>query len=206
MTTYAWIEERERAIAKFNGDTPGAELEAAILTHFREHPGRVHTLVDAIGRRVTDGSVRSGWAILRSELDAKPADIQATDNAERAIHLRLAEQWIKNTGGYIDTQPELEDALFGDQGPLRQWPDLKPQIVDLWRKERPWFENTAHDEVQRQARQGETYRRLRRMTHTADPKERDAHALRIAAEVERARHAQERAEYFASLARDEDLA
>src|SRR5690349_19556959 len=100
MTTYDWIELRERAIAVFQGDTPGADLEHRIVTHFSEHPGRVRDAIESVGRRVTNGSVRSGWAILLRELDAKPAKARATDNADRAKAIQKARTWIANAGGY----------------------------------------------------------------------------------------------------------
>lgn len=168
MTTYDWPAMRDRAIERFNGDTPGADLEARILTHFREHPGKVATLIEAIGRRVTNGQVNSGWAILARELDTKPANIQADDNAERAKHLRLAEIWIRNTGGYIDSQDELEDEMFGDRGPLRDWPELKPSIVALWTEQRPRFTVAELEHVERLERYAAA--RLKRITVSQRPK------------------------------------
>lgn len=202
--SYAWPETRDRAVKAFNGDTPGDATELAIIAHFQDHPGRVVNLIDAIGRRVTQGQVRSGWAILKHELDHVPSDIVATDNAERATHLRLAELWIRHTGGYIDREEELVDALFGPQGPLREWPDLEVQVVESWTRERSRFADAEAANELRLAHQAETLTRLRRNVTAADPAEADAQALRVAKEVRRAREAADRLAYFDNIELPED--
>ena len=189
-TEYHWPDTRNKAIQAFNGDTPGDQIETAILTHFQEHPNRVNTLIDAIGRRVAQGQVRSGWAILHHELEHAPTDITATDNRERANQLRLAETWIRNTGGYIDRQTELEDELFGDRGRLRHWPELRDQTIACWLEQRHRFEAAEREAEERGRRNAATLERIRRHTTSPTNPEADKHAERITAEVERARNAQ----------------
>lgn len=202
-TTYDWLELRNQGIQLFN-DTPGAELEARILKHFADHPGRVHTLVHATARKVAAGKVHSGWAILLRDLETQPQNVQATDNAERALHLRLAETWIRNTGGYLDRESELGNALFGPQGPLADWPELWHPILELWQAERARFAKAEQEAERRALHQADTMRRLRNATTTADPAQADAHALRIANEVHRARQAAGELEYLERLAPDND--
>ena len=184
MTTYNWPELRDRAIQAFNGDTPGARIEDAVLTHFREHPGRVATLIETIGRRVTEGQVRSGWAILRHELDTIPANISATDNRDRANALLRAEAWIRHAGGYLDRIEEIDDELFGDRGPLRHWPELRDQIHQLWHDQRPRFQATEEESERRQLEQAALRVRLRKATSSAiTPALADEIATAVAADV-----------------------
>lgn len=204
MTTYDWPTLRERAIQAFNGDTPGANVETAILTHFQEHPGRVTQLIDAIARKVAEGSIRSGWAILAHELAQKPAQITATDNAERAKQIRLVEKWLTTTGGHIDTEAELVDAVFGPHGRLYLWNEdeqLIAHITELWHEQRPRFAKAELESEQRQAEQSELLKRLRKNTCPAGigKTAADEHAMRVHAEIERARLA-----YLASIAPDQD--
>lgn len=196
-TTYAWPEMRDRAIALFNGDTPGATIEATVLQHFRDHPGRVLTLIETIGRRVTEGQIRSGWAILAHELEQTPPDVKATDDVDRAKQIQLAEAWVRKTGAYVDSEAELIDELYGDRGRLRNWPETKPQIVALWNEQRPRFATAEQEAVERQARQADTLERLRKASRGAPNP--DQHAELVQAEVERAHLA-----YLEQLAPDND--
>ena len=167
-TTYTWPELRQHAIDAFAGDTPGQAIEDRVTAHFQTTPARVATLIDGIGRRVQAGTVRSGWAILDRELNAKPANIQATDNRERGLQFSLAETWIRNTGAYLDRESELVDALFGDQGPLRQWPDMQAHMVEVWAEQRPRFRRTERAALKRQRRQAKV-RQLRRLIARHEP-------------------------------------
>jgi hypothetical protein len=180
-----WLQLRDHAIQLF-GDTPGAALEETILEHFNEQPQRVADLIDQIGGRVKTGKVKSGWPILRRELERKPADSVATDTLERAKQLKLAETWIDQAGGYIDDQQELLDELFNERGRLRHWPDLKPAIVAHWLEQRPRFIQAEADSLAYQLRAAESYRRIRAMTRHADGDQAaDEHASLIAKDVER---------------------
>lgn len=168
MTTYDWHTLRDRGIRLFNGDTPGTELERRIVDHFARHPARVATTIEATGRKVAAGGIRSGWAILLRELDAKPQTAQADDNADRAIAIRLAEAWIRNTGGYIDRQSELEAELFGDTGRLRHWPDLRQRMTAYWLEQRHRFQKAERDAHQRAQAQAALRAELRtRLRHAS---------------------------------------
>ena len=177
MTEYRWPDERDRATQLFNGDTPGPDIEAAVIRHFEHDPHQVALLITAIGRRVDRGQVHSGWAILRAELDRIPPAIVVHDTSQRLAALKKAELWLRNAGGYIDRQPELEDELYGHHGILRDWPDTKPQMIALWHELRPRF-------VKAEADHNAYMRRL-----TAASNGNREHAARVAAEVDRARQA-----------------
>lgn len=134
--SYDWPSTRTHAIQAFNGDTPGETTEAAVVIHFQAEPVRVLQLVDAIGRRVQGGQVRSGWAVLRHELEKQPALVVASDGAERATSVRLAEAWIRHAGHVVESEEELIDELFGVRGRLRWWPDLQGRMTGLWQSRR----------------------------------------------------------------------
>jgi hypothetical protein len=194
MTTYVWLEQRERAVRLFNGDTPGADLEHTIVNHFTEHPARVATMIDAIGRRVATGSIRSGWAILARELDTKPETATATDTSDRIRAIQQARAWISNAGGYIDRQTDLEQALFedgySDRGQsLRPWADdqaLRAAMVAHWLEQRPRFQAAELESERRQLEHAQLLARLRAASAAAlTPEQADEHAERIAAAIER---------------------
>lgn len=160
MTTYDWLQLRDHAVELFNGDTPGAELEHRIVNHFTEHPARVAQAIDNIGRKVATGTIRSGWAILARELDAKPAEARAVDNADRAKAIILADAWLLNAGGYIDNQAELEDELFGERGRLKRWPEHRSTIIAKWREMRDAFDAVETESAAHQAHQAALRRSL----------------------------------------------
>lgn len=187
IVTYDWTEIRDQAIELFDHDQPGARLEEAILTHFQDHPARVVDLIQAIGRRVQAGGVRSGWAILRTELDRKPTGaLVANDQTERHKAVHLSEQWLRNTGGYLDREDEIIDELFGDRGRLRHWPDLQPRILELWRELRPRFVQADLEAVERGRRYQAQRERIRQAASaTSSEVDPDEHAANVHAEVAR---------------------
>lgn len=201
VTTYIWAELRNHAIQVFNGDHPGAALEDAILHHFEREPTKVATAIDQIGRQVANGKIRSGWAILDRELNHQTPNVVATDNAERAKQLQLAETWIRNTGGNLDRPEEVEAELFDPHlGKLRHWPETRDQILALWTEQRHRFTQTDAEAIERMAHQAATLKRLRKASRGALTHESaDAHAERVMAEIERARLA-----YLETLAPDNE--
>ena len=192
MTTFDWATTRDHAISLYRGDHPGAALEESILHHFEREPQRVIDTIDQIGRSIERGGPNapvSGWAVLAKNLATQPLDRQVSDNAERTKQLRLAETWIRNTGGNIDRQTELISELYDpDLGRLRHWPDTQPQIIALWTEQRPRFETMEAQATERMAHQAATLKRLRKASRGALTHESaDAHAERVMAEIERAR-------------------
>lgn len=159
---YDWASTCEHAVALFNGQTPGIELEQTLIGYFLEEPQRVTDHIEDIGRRIGKGeNIRSGWAILKLELEHRPASARATDSSERVLQLAIAENWIRNAGGYIDRETELVDELYDPHiGRLRHWPDTQDRIVALWREQRPEFAKAEREAVERNAAQAQARKRI----------------------------------------------
>jgi len=175
MTTHTWHQLREHAINLFAGDTPGADLEQRILEHFTERPAHVARAIESVGTRVANGKIRSGWAVLRRELDTKAAtDVAVDDLEDRTTQIRLAKTWIVNTGGYFDRDTELEDELFGDLGRLHDYADqtqIRDEIARVYTTERPRFAAAEQEHVDRNKRHGDKQRELRKLLRHATPKD-----------------------------------
>jgi hypothetical protein len=203
MTT--WAETKHRAIQAFNGELPKATTEQTIIDAFELEPVAVLHQLDSVIDDYNARKCRSGWATLKFRVATLTVTADITvDTDNRPKQIRLAEQWIRNVGGYIDRPDELEAALFGDTGRLRHWADdpiLQQRMAALWREVRHRFVKTELDAHQRQAEQAATLKRIRRHTSTAGLgwQEAEAHANRIAAEIARAREAQERLAYYDTL-------
>lgn len=148
MTEFDWQQIRDDAIAIF-ADAPSAQLEQELVEHFTERPSHTAQVIARIGKQVQAGKVRSGWAVVRKELNSAPGpNIRATDEAERERRIRNAETWIRNAGLYLDRQQDLEDELFGDRGTLRDYAKddtLRARMVDYWRTHRPRGEQAEQD-------------------------------------------------------------
>lgn len=188
---YDWQHERDHAIGLFNGDTPSAELETTILHHFQQHPGRVHQLITAIGQRVHDGKIRSGWAVLHTELTRPIPTVRVVDDTERETQALLIEHWITHAGGYIDLETELLDEVFGHHGRLYRWrdnPQLRQRVLDHWRQHRPRFQHAEHDTEQRLRDQRELRERLRAATTASDPDSAADHVDRVQRVIDHARN------------------
>lgn len=141
VETYTWSEARDKAIELF-GETPNPGTEQEIIHAFEEHPRMVITTIEAVAERKRAGKVRSGWAILRSEVQrfGQSEDIVVTDESERTRAIARGEQWIRNAGIHFDRQEEVADELFGDFGFMRRWAEddlVRQRLLTLWSKERP---------------------------------------------------------------------
>jgi hypothetical protein len=121
VITYDWITIRTDAIHRFGGETPGAQVEAEIIRAFEHHPTRVLEAINQIGRAYTQGTVRSGWAVLRAQLARAQPDATAEDTTERENAVRRAEQWIRTAGIHYDRHREITRELYGPNGRLRAW-------------------------------------------------------------------------------------
>lgn len=139
MTEYSWAALYDRACDLFR-DRPNADQEQTILDAFRDRPRFVSEQVDKIASGVTNGTIRSGWAVLRQTVSAPgPVDARVTDSSERDKRVRATLNWISNAGLHFDREPELVDELFGDTGRLRAWADddsLCSSMVAAWQKVR----------------------------------------------------------------------
>lgn len=161
MTT-TWGETKRRAIHGFNEELPNGDTEQAIIDAFTLQPLAVLRELDQVISAVQAGKARSGWAVWRSRIRTAitQADIEV-DTENQPAQTRLAQIWIRNTGGYFDDAREIVDELFGARGRLRSWPELCEQMLELWESKREAFAAADAEAVERLERQGDTYRRLR---------------------------------------------
>ena len=153
---WSWLETREKAIRLFGGELPKGETEQEVIDAFTDRPVLVDRLIREVAEAKKAGRARSGWAVLRSRLNAIASglDIVVTDRNERGLALRQAEQWVRNAGLYFDREDEFEDELFGDGGMLRAFrtdDELRTHLIDLWRSERPRGKQAEDDAEERAA-------------------------------------------------------
>lgn len=160
--TVDWADVKHQAIQDF-GELPSAETEQTLIDAFKLEPAAVLRELEAVTQDVRNGKARSGWGVWKSRVKTAltRTSIVADTSNNRAKQIRLAEAWITTTGGYIDTQTELDDELFGDRGRLREWPELRDRMHGLWTDQRPRFVTAETAATERLQRQGDTYRRLR---------------------------------------------
>lgn len=133
VTEYHWSDLRDKACEQF-GDTPSPTTESAILAVFQRRPAAVARELEAVARDVRAGKLRSGWGAARhriGQLDATEA--VATDEEERRRKLRAAVAFVRNVGQGFPTEDELVDELFGERGRFRDWPDLRDEVLEVWR-------------------------------------------------------------------------
>lgn len=187
--TATWSDTKHRAIQGFNGELPNAATEQEILDAFQLEPLAVLHALDAVISDVRNGKARSGWAIWRTRVRTALTTTDVyVDTANRPAAIRTTEAWIRNAGGYIDRQSELEDELFGDLGKLRDWPDLRQRMVAYWLEQRHRFqqaEQAADMRARAQAAlRAELKTRLRHATSSAVTRELgDAIAEAVAQDV-----------------------
>ncbi len=129
MTHPDWASLRNHAIKLFN-ETPHPTTEQDIIDAYQLHPDAVARAIDSIAANVTNGTIRTGWGVLRKRANtiaAPPANpTRATGlNHEKAI--AHAEQWIRAAGIHYDTPTEILEELFGDLGQLRNHAQVKHQ-------------------------------------------------------------------------------
>lgn len=154
MTTHTWADTRARATELFNGETPRAQLEQDIVNVFSNQPALVIAAVEQVGARYANGSVRSGWAVLRAHIvsaAAPTSSVTATDTSEREKRIAQAEQWLRACGPHYDRESEAEDELFGDRGLLKPWADdeaLKARMLSAWREQRPRGEQIEREQAE----------------------------------------------------------
>lgn len=134
MTEHHWHTVRADATIAFSNELPQAQTEQAVLDHFQGHPDIVIALIQEVAEQKRAGKARSGWAILRTRLDAYAAteNVRATGHNDRDAAIRQAETFIRNAGVHYPTKDEIIDHLFGHFGKLGPWPDLEPRMVALW--------------------------------------------------------------------------
>lgn len=142
MTTeIIWADIYTKAVETFGGTTPGQQLEAQILFHFKAHPAATQTAIHKIGDRYVKGVIHSPWPLVLRELerDSDREHHVANIDRERDKAIHLTEIYITNAGLYIPTEDEVLDDAFGPHGRLRNWSDdqeLREHILEHWRAQR----------------------------------------------------------------------
>jgi hypothetical protein len=142
VSQYAWPELRQHAVRRFH-DAPSAAIEQRVIDVFREHPVMVVEAVAHIGARFEAGKIRAPWVVLAQHVEqaVRPLeDVHATDARDRTKQVERASQWMRAAGKHFDSEDELLDALFGDNGQLRQWASderLRERMRKLWNEVRP---------------------------------------------------------------------
>ena len=136
-----WAELRAHLIDTY-GDTPRPETEAVIVEAYKAHPSALEHAAQSIAVDVTAGTVRSGWAVLRSRAGSITTP-QANPTRKSGVELEKrtarAKQWIHNAGMHYDRPDEIEDELF-DRGLLRDYAgdnSLRDEMLHAWAEERP---------------------------------------------------------------------
>lgn len=139
--SYVWSDVRDKAVRSFD-EIPNGTTENAVIEVFRDHPALVVATIEGIAERKKLGKVRSGWAVLKAEVQRVSAveDIVVNDEGERTRALARAETWMRTTGVHLDRESEVEDELFGEHGRMKRWQNddlIRQKLLALWEKERP---------------------------------------------------------------------
>lgn len=155
--TYVWSDVRDRAVEAFGGELPGAEVENATIEVFGRRPALVVATIEAVAEAKQAGSIRSGWAILRTRLrdEEARAEISVTDESDQRKRVSRAEQWIRAAGKHFDSESEVVDELFGERGLLRGSRDdlrVRTRMVSLWREVRSEGEQIEREAIERAER------------------------------------------------------
>jgi hypothetical protein len=143
MTEYHWPTIRDHAIRAFRGELLNPDTEQAILETFELYPSVVVRAIDDVAEDLASGKVRSGFAVLRTRLNAahRPAAEITIQSEDRETAIRQAERYVLNAGQHYDRwQGELHDELFGGRGRLNTWKTddgLRDRLHRLWLEQRP---------------------------------------------------------------------
>jgi hypothetical protein len=155
VTTYRWSEVREMAVKAFGGEAPLAQTEQDVFEEFEQNPSRVIGAIPHIGRQVSAGTIRSGWAVLRARMvepEHEPLEAEVSDTVARQRRISHAEQWLRAAGLHFDRWEEVQDDLFGERGQLRPWagdPILIDRFLTLWLEQRKVGERVEQAAQQR---------------------------------------------------------
>lgn len=149
--TLTWNETRTFGIKRF-GNAPGPEIENEMIQAFQTAPLAFVETIYEVANLVDRGEATSGWGLTHARtrrLTQPVRDITVTKPDARAKAIDRAEQWLRVAGIHFDSQTEIEDELFGDRGQLKEWPDLRDRMVDMWIEIRPIGEQLEREDIQR---------------------------------------------------------
>jgi hypothetical protein len=135
-----WQTLRNKFMRDIGGDPPGAQLEDQLIQLYTDHPQALERSIEKITLAYQAGKIRSPWGALKTEA------AKATEPARNPTHdhstsktkaVQRAEQWIRNAGIHYDQQTEIEDELYGERGRLREHPETRDRLINLWIELRP---------------------------------------------------------------------
>jgi len=165
--SYEWTAARDDAVARFNGELPHAETEAAIIEVFEQRPVVVLRAIQEVGESVSRGQARSGWAVLKARLQGalEPLREATVEGNDRELAVRKAGRWLANAGLYCDREEEVVDALYGlgDEAYLAPFSGdekLREDLLILWREHRLVGSQVEAEADARIKRQVEALRRV----------------------------------------------
>lgn len=144
-----WEDLIYQTAERFGGTTPHPDTAAAIAAVYAKSPSAVIRAIDRVAQEHEDGNIRSPWGILRSRVQqitvTTKSNARANDT-EKAV--ARAEQWMRTTGLHYDRATELLDELYGDRGRLRDHPQTRDRMLELWRELRPEGERLDAEAVE----------------------------------------------------------
>ena len=164
-----WPTTRMRIIQAFNGERPGATLEATLIELHDTNPKAITDSIDSVAASLKAGKINSGWAVLKKAAIAKAEHKTPALNRDRRI--RNADQWLRNAGLMYDRWDEVHDELFGDHGRLKdvRTPNLEQRYHDAWNELRPTGVTVELDELTRARAWIAAHKRLTQSTAEATP-------------------------------------
>jgi hypothetical protein len=170
MSDFVWTNTRDRAIRLFNGQTPRASDEEAIMTAFQEQPALVERTINEVAVQLEQGKITWGWAVTRSRVERAlqaPGEI-VVESGELAQRTALAEKRMRVVGIHLVSEEQIIDELFGHGALLESWADstaLRDRFLTMWRELRPLGEQVDREAVER----GNRHRAARARANASEP-------------------------------------
>lgn len=123
-----WAHLRARAIDAFDGELPNNHTEQLIIEAYEAHPEAVRKALSQVATDFTKGTIRSGWGVTKNRAErilSPPSNPSAATGIDKERAIQRAEQWMKTTGAHYDRQTEVLEELFGAQGRLHAYAQIK---------------------------------------------------------------------------------
>jgi hypothetical protein len=139
MTHPDWASLRTHLITAY-GEPPHPITEGEIIAAYELHPQALEKAANQIAVDHKNGTIRSGWAVLRSrtsQLTTPQANPTRSSSVDREKALARAQQWTRNAGLHYDRWEEVSAELYGERGLLHTHPETISSINELWLEQRP---------------------------------------------------------------------
>lgn len=133
MADFEWATYRDKASRAYGG-APSQDQERQILEVFLLKPMAVTLELEAVADAVRNGKAKSGWGLARHKIVAllNVPHVVASDDSERDRALARELKWVRSCGAHFDRESEIADDWFGDLGRIRQWPELRDELIAAW--------------------------------------------------------------------------